>query len=142
MMDWDAGRYGEAARIFATPPKNNGVRIDIALWRAVALASENQDYKDELHAEMAKPNSMAWPAAIANLYLGMVDPGSVLAAAKAFDPQQQPGAICEAEFYVGEWYALAHNNAAAIPLLQDAANICPSTFFGKTGAAAELRRLQ
>lgn len=142
VMDWDAGRYEEAARIFGQAPTNDGTRIAIALWRAISLASQNKEYKAELSTAITPPNSTAWPAAAAHVYLGTTDPGGLLAAAKTFDPRQQPGTTCEAEFYVGEWYALAHNNVAAIPLLQDAANICPINFFAKTGASAELKRLQ
>lgn len=140
VMDWDAGRYEQAAKIFGAPAKDGARRVDIALWQAISLAGENEDYKDELRA--AGVASTAWPAAVVNVYLGAADPKSVLASAKASDPQDQHGTVCDAEFYLGEWYALTHDNAAAIPLLQDAAGICPITFFAKTGAAAALRRLQ
>ena len=56
----------------------------------------------------------------------------------ATKPDQQ----CEARFYIGEWYMLRGDRAAATATLSMAVNTCPKTFYEYDGATAELTRIK
>ena len=77
-----------------------------------------------------------WPYPIIEFYLGNRSAAEMLSAAT------KPNEQCEAQFYLGEWYMLRGNRAAATAALRIAVNACRKNFYEYDGAAAELTRMK
>ena len=67
----------------------------------------------------------AWPAPIVRLFLGQSAPAATIAAAHDPDPAKNLGRLCEANFYVGEFYAVQGSPDTALPFYRLAAHDCP-----------------
>jgi tetratricopeptide (TPR) repeat protein len=80
-----------------------------------------------------------WPDPVLSLYEGKAKPDDVLAVAGKGDAAK--GNLCEAHFYIAEWWLIQKNADAARPLLQDAKSNCPRNFIEYRAAQAELGRL-
>jgi tetratricopeptide (TPR) repeat protein len=76
------------------------------LLRYIALSRLGRDAKPELAKTLTSANKNMWPQAAAQLFLGKVDPVSLLQWVQQSGNQQ---AVCEAPFYVGEFYLLQHD---------------------------------
>jgi lipoprotein NlpI len=110
------------------------------LWLYLArVRSRNQNAAaSELETNAAKLSPLNWPRALVELFLGSRTPEATLAAAAS-----TPGELCAAEFYVGEWYLLQQDHAAAMKHLEASTDACPK--WGDPeyeGAQAELKRLR
>jgi lipoprotein NlpI len=89
----------------------------------------------QLQSDMQKLKSAAWPAPVAELFLGIISPDALLAAAP------KPNDRAEAHFYIGQWHLLQDDRIAAVKALREAMRTCPVNFIERTGAVAELRHL-
>jgi lipoprotein NlpI len=89
----------------------------------------------ELADNAAKLKPPEWPYPIVELFLGSRTPAATLGAANGVNQR------CEAQFYVGEWYVL-HRDGAAADSLKAAIEICPKHLIEYSSAQAELKRLQ
>ena len=76
-----------------------------------------------------------WPFALFELYLGKKSVPATLRAAVTKEHR------CEAQFYVGEFFAIANNKVAAERPLRTAAGLCGSDTIEFNSALAELKRL-
>ena len=85
---------------------------------------------------VAHLKSEDWPYPIIEFYLGNRSAAEMMAAATKADQQ------CEARFYIGEWYILRGDRAAATETLSIAVNTCPKSFYEYDGATAELARMK
>lgn len=76
-----------------------------------------------------------WPFALFELYLGKKTVPATLRAAVTKEHR------CEAQFYVGEFFAIANNKAAAERPLRTAVGFCAQDTIEFNSALAELKRL-
>jgi serine/threonine protein kinase/tetratricopeptide (TPR) repeat protein len=106
------------------------------LWRYLAVTRQGGDGAAELQANAARLTAKKWPSEIIELYLGQQPPSAILEAAKT------PAALCEAQFYVGQWFLMKGNKTDAGLTLDAAAKSCPRDFIETTGAIGEIKRLK
>jgi lipoprotein NlpI len=83
-----------------------------------------------------------WPGPVFQLYAGHAKPEDVLQAAGRGDAMVAKNNLCEAQFYVAEWWLAQKNAAAAKPLLVNARDICLHGSIEHLGALVELGRLK
>jgi len=139
--------------------------IYVIIWNHIARARAGQDDAAELaeHAkELAAPirrkmiveefrnigeepeqkSREPWPGAILGLFLGKTTPAAVPAAAEATsDPDLRRRRICDADFYLAEYYREKGANDDVRGLLQAAADGCPASAREGGFAKADLKRL-
>ena len=135
--DYFAGNYPLAADHFAQLTKY-GVNPPeyIILWRFIAQQRSNDPKAfSDLAAEEGWIDKNKWPSPVFRLFRGESSVDAVTA--KAVDNNQ----LCEAEFYIGEWYDLSHDTDTAIDWFHAAIALCPTDFIEYDGAKAELKRI-
>ncbi len=134
---------GDAARAAPDLALSQQLESDpyTALWLFLARSGAKTEGTKELKANTAKLDKKKWPAPVVALYLGKATPESALAAAKDANPKTQNDQLCEANFYVAEWYLLKDDRKAATPLLRDAAAHCPAYYIEGYDATAHLKQL-
>ena len=111
-----------------------------AIWINLARNRANQP-ATELTQTASKFDLGKWPGAVVRLLMGTASPQDAFKAANVGDAAAVPGQICEANFYIAQWYLLHQNAVAARPMLEKAATSCPKDFIELRSASAELKRL-
>jgi hypothetical protein len=107
---------------------------------AYSLANNIKELESKPNQD-GTPGLSRWPAALVRFMQGTGTRESVAAAAQEGDPARLNERVCDVYFYLAE-LDLAHNDsAAAKPQFERAAQTCPFASFERTGAAAELKRL-
>jgi tetratricopeptide (TPR) repeat protein len=108
------------------------------LWSYLASARMGKIETSDLAAGTPLTHLISgdWPKPIIEFYLGQRSDREMMSAAT------NPDELCEAHFYLGEWYLVHDSRAAAIPELRIAASTCVKDFYEYDGAVAELRRLE
>lgn len=112
-----------------------------ALWLYLTRKRAGIEADELLEQGTADIRSGGWPWPVVVLFLGRTDIDSVMAAATDRDAARQRDQLCEANFYVAQWYLLRNERDRALPLLKEAQSGCPREFLEHEGAVAELRRL-
>jgi lipoprotein NlpI len=112
-----------------------------AIWLYLARARGNSDGKAELTLNTMASDRDEWPAPVVALYLGNVaDSNTVISqAARANEYEEQ---LCEANFYVGEWYLLHKEEQRARAFFTKAQRECPKYLQEYAGAVSELERVK
>jgi len=113
------------------------------IWRYLAQSRSGKPElaKSELSEKSGPLDKAKWPVPVIEFLLGKSDPDALLKAAEHPDAGTRRGQVCEAEFYVGEWYLLNLRLKEAADLLSRAEKNCPKEFVEYEGAVAELRRI-
>jgi lipoprotein NlpI/predicted aspartyl protease len=113
------------------------------IWRYLAQSRSGKPElaTSEFLAKLGTLDRAKWPVPIIDFLLGKSDPDALLRAAEHPDAETRRGQVCEAEFYVGEWYLLNLRLKEAGDLLSRAQKSCPKTFVEYDGAVAELGRM-
>ena len=135
--DYFAGHYPLAADHFAQLAKY-GVNPPeyVILWRFIAQRRSNDPKAfSDLAAEAGWMDKNKWPYPVFSLFHGESSANAVTA--KAVDNNQ----LCEARFYIGEWYDLSHDTDTAIDWFHAAISLCPTDFIEYDGAKVELKRI-
>jgi lipoprotein NlpI len=107
----------------------------LILFQYLARTRAGETAVTELATSAALLKSTEWPFAAIELHLGRRSPEATLAAAG------DANALCEAQFYVGEWHLLRGDRANARSALQIAVDTCPKHFVEYSAAIAELKQL-
>ena len=108
------------------------------IW--LALIRSREGYKPGPAPDDLAGTDSDWPAPILRLFRGTADPAAVLAAAQADKSQTGKGRLCEAGFYIAEWYLLHGQEADAESGFPKAVQDCPPDFTETWMAKAELAR--
>ena len=103
----------------------------IWLWSGMAAIKQNKPFTRSIRLDFDNENK--WPGPLMDFYRGKTTEEVVRAAAK------EPGQICEADFYLGEWQLLHGDKSAARPLLDKAASQCPRGFNEWQAAKSEIK---
>jgi lipoprotein NlpI len=132
---FDKGNYANASRDFARGVESSPTNSYVAIYAYLARARSGGEGTADLESSAVRLNHSDWPYPVVEFLLGRRTSEAMLASAKTANNR------CEAQFYLGEWYLLRRDNAAALPALREAASTCPKSFDEYIGAKAELRRL-
>lgn len=138
VIAFNSGEFATAAADFAKAVSLSGdVYAILFLYLARARSGETatNELTAELEANAAKLKDESWPHPVAELLLGKMPPAAVLKAAKTREQK------CEAQFYIGEFHAIANNKAAAERPLRLAAGLCAKDTIEFGAAIAELKQL-
>jgi lipoprotein NlpI len=96
-------------------------------------------YGHDFKNKSAELNVDSWPTPLFYLFEGTSSVGKIFAAAKGSDQRTQRDNICNADFYVGEWYLLQQRRDDASKLFNSAMNDCVPTDLEFGATAAELK---
>ncbi|PDT28158.1 rhomboid family intramembrane serine protease [Rhizobium sp. L9] len=137
MTNYFGGRYEQAATGFAVLASQDPRTAPYyRLWRFMARTRGGDlNAPADLRAAAGEIDQAAWPYPIYRLFLHDLKPEELTA--KAADSNQ----ICEATFYVGEWYLFAGATQEARRRFEIALASCPTTFIEYDGARGELSKL-
>jgi tetratricopeptide (TPR) repeat protein len=131
LTNFYAGKYDAAVADFEHLAD---LDLDDVLLRYIArVHSGDQGAVANLETDATKLKQSSWPFPAVELFLGRRTPEETLSAAPSL-----PGFRCDAEFYVGEWYLLHADRAAATQHLKASAEMCPKA----EDARAELKHLE
>ncbi len=136
------GKYDAAVTDFSEAQRLKAGDAYIVLWRFLALARDQKSEEaKQLLADVASIDQAKWPAPVINLMVGKSDPEAVFKATENADKTIHNNQLCEAKFYVGEWFLLIGDSPKARPLFDQAVRECPRDFDEFSAASAELKRL-
>jgi len=125
IVNWVVGQVDRADDIFSDLTRRGTNKTYAWLWYALTQARLGKDVPQRALLDI---DLAAWPGPIVNFFLGKAPQDSVFAAADRGEAAARDGQICEANFYVGEWFVQHHDQAAARPLLDKAAAGCTTGF--------------
>lgn len=134
VIAFNNGEFAAAATDFAKTVELNGDAYAV-LFLHLAKARGGETATTELETNAAKLKAANWPYPVAELLLGKKLPAAVLAAATTREQK------CEAQFYIGEFYAITNDKEAAEKPLRLAASLCAKDVVESNAATAELKRL-
>ena len=106
------------------------------LW--LAIASTRANTKDDVDAAARSVDFATWPGQIVRFFVGGIDADALMVQAFALDRGDDQHRVCEAKFYIGEWWMMRNRDDAARPLFRDAASTCPHGFIESRAASEEL----
>ncbi|MBB4250115.1 rhomboid family intramembrane serine protease [Rhizobium sp. BK008] len=137
MTNYFGGRYEQAATGFtALASQDPRTAPYYRLWHFMAQTRDGDlNAPADLRAAAGEIDQAAWPYPIYRLFLHELKPEELTA--KAAGSNQ----ICEATFYVGEWYLFAGATQEARRRFETALASCPATFIEYHGARGELSKL-
>jgi lipoprotein NlpI len=134
LTNFYAGKYDAAASdLELLVAEDDPAPDDVLLLYITRARLRRESAVAELETNAAKLKQTNWPVPVIELFLGRRTPEETLAAASSF-----PNLRCDAEFYLGEWYLLRGDRAAAMDHLKTSAQMCPSD----EDARAELKHLE
>jgi lipoprotein NlpI len=141
-LRFKSGDFAGAAGDFATAADDQKSDAYVAIWAYLAAArSGAPDAAKDLATRAERLEAKDWPGQIIELYLGRREPGAVKPPDGGRIPWMTDGYRCEADFYLGEYYLLKGDTAAARPLLEAAANSRIAEFIEPGNARDELARI-
>ena len=141
LAHWDLGDFDKAAQDFsAAAPLVQGWSYG-PLWFALskqrAGSFDDRDFGNQLdHLDLR-----AWPGPAIELFRGNATPDEVYRASGQVEASKKREALCEADFYVAEWWVVHAKPDTAKPLLMRARDNCRDDFVEYSAAAVELKRL-
>ncbi len=135
------GNFAYAAQDFDQVIRSRSKTSFDAIWRYLAIARAGGNGRTLLQSDAAHLEMKNWPGPLIKMFLGQSDPEVVLAAARSNSEQLQSENLCEAYFYVGQYYLLRDDIAAAMDAFRLALGTNAYTFVEYRGAYEELRRL-
>ena len=112
------------------------------LWFGLARLRAGKLDERDLQQKAIFFDLSVWPGTVFALYEGNATPDEILRLARNGDPRTSRDRICEADFYVGEWWLAKKDKEAARPLIESASNLCRHDFIEYSAANAELKRMR
>lgn len=135
-------RFRRAATDFAELQKLKPHDDYAAIWLYLARARAGVGNPASALSESAKEfKTHQWPAPIVALYTGRIDAKAALGQRVEAASKAKKKEMCEADFYVGQWYLLKHQHGQARRLFHRAKDECPKGFVEYSGAVVELKRM-
>jgi len=112
------------------------------LWFAIARMREGKFETSDLQGKTDLIDMNIWPGQVFALYKGDATPDEILRAAHVGDANAVRDNLCEAHFYLAEWWLSKRGVEAARPLFEDVRDNCRHDFIEYSAAGAELARLR
>ena len=135
------GHFAEAAADLAKGGALDSTNAYVAIWLFLAKQRIGQDNTKEFVSQLAKTDTVGWPAPVAKYYLGKLTADQLVAAATATTSKVQADQRCAASFYIGEYLLIKKQVPEAKKRFEDAKANCPKTWTEQQGAVSELQRL-
>jgi tetratricopeptide (TPR) repeat protein len=130
------GNFGGAAEDFSRLEQGAG-NAYAAIWLYLARTRAGRsESSDDLARTLARLKPPAWPAPLAELFLGQRPAEAVLSAAS--NSQER----CEAQFYVAQWHLLKNARLEATNALEAAIRECPRSAAETIVSFANLKELK
>jgi tetratricopeptide (TPR) repeat protein len=108
-----------------------------AIW--LDIVDKRSNLPTRLSEATAQIDMIKWPAPVIRLYLGQLSPQDVLASADDVDPKTKRNQVCDANFYIGEFWLGQNKREEAARLFRLAAADCPKNLDERRTAHAELK---
>lgn len=118
--------------------KNDTYLLTLMAVNAMRTGSLNGD---EIKASRGLLKQNEWPAPILRLLLGELTPEKLLQEAKSNYEARERQQLCDANFYIGEWYLAHGEKGLAAASLFKAVNGCWNGYLQRTITIEELKRL-
>lgn len=135
-------QFKRAATDFAELQKLKPHDAYAAIWLYLARARAGVSNAATALSESARQlNTHHWPSPIVDLYTGRINAKVALEQAIDAAPKVKKRQMCEADFYVGQWYLLKRQGGQARMLFHRIKDKCPKSFVEYRGALAELKRM-
>ena len=139
-----AGRYAEAASNF-----NEGLKEDISddltllhtVWLYLARSYNGERGLDELAYHNERTHYDGWPMPVVDLFLNKIAPEDLLSSARQGDQLQQRERLCEAHYYLGQFYRIQGLESYAARSFRDAVKTQVFSYIEYWAAKAELARM-
>ncbi len=140
-VNFSQSRFDLAATDFE---QAQGLEADAytTIWLFLARARSGKDGSAELARNAKLIKGDKWPFPLLSLLSGSAKPDATLAKARNANANAERAQLCEANFYIGEWFILSKNTTEAKKSLKQAATQCPQTFVEYVAATSELKRLK
>jgi tetratricopeptide (TPR) repeat protein len=134
---FNLGRYDEAAAEFREVIRLTPGDYYPVLWLHIARMRAHEDDSEEYRAGKASLDMTQWPAPIFDLFEGKI---TASAMRRAADAQVDEGE-CEGAVFAGQYFLVKDDRPSAMPQVQEAASVCPSSELRRLTSWAELERL-
>jgi len=140
-----AGQFGESLETYARYGVSPASKDYTPLWLYVARGRANPADEPAARADLATQAPAhaqhIWTDTLVSLMRGTTTLEAALAEAESADtPKRRAGERCEADYYAAEQLLMHDDEAAARGLLDDAAQVCPPSYFEARVTAAERRQ--
>lgn len=136
------GRFEQASIDFAQTLTLDPRSAYVAIWLYLSRARQSdRNAMTELRANTKGVASGTWPDPVISMFLGEISPEAANTKATDASAEVRKREICEADYYVGEWYLLKHGKKQARALFRKAQNECSRDKNEYAGAVAELKRM-
>jgi len=139
-INFALGKYSTAASDFETNLKLDPTHAYGALWLHIDKVKSGLDDKKEFKRNAANLDRLKWPGPIISHYLGQASEEEVQQAAMQVPNTLTQNRICEFNYYIGEYKLMQKQKNEAKTMLHQAAELCPTGFFERIAANAELQR--
>lgn len=111
------------------------------IWLHIARVHQGYADRQELEQNAAKVKRDEWPGAVLDLYLGNVDTDRLVQLAQGAGALQTAQRLCEADFYIGEFFRHNGNTLASRKILQTVMARCRPADAVFSAASAELSEM-
>jgi lipoprotein NlpI len=138
---FDAGRFAEAAQDFKEHRRLRPDWLFGAIWLYLTRTRAGENGRAELEQVAAGTSLGEWPGAIIEMLLERISPEDLLDSAIDTDEQKERDRTCEALFYIGEYYLIKGDRAAAARALRGSIAMGVTDFIEYVRAGVELKRL-
>ena len=119
-MNFLVGKYDAAAADFKRYLQLNPKDIYRMLWLFLSEKYHDRNVVTDVQQYSNNVNLDQWPGAILKLYLGEVDADAVIAALAKGVPDMGAGQVCEAYYYLGQYFLLQNQRTKALELFKKA----------------------
>lgn len=140
LLKWELAKFENAAADFALSLKLNPSHGYTLLFYVISKYRASSLNQDELARLAEHIDLREWPGPIVKFFQSRRSEEDAMKAASSGTSYAEAGQKCEAQFYIGEWYLMRGELAAAKPLLQDASTACPPNFIEYHAAKVEMGR--
>lgn len=137
------GRHAAAGQDYEQSLRLNPSNIYVVLWLYLAEQRSGQGARDALRRRTGALDLFYWPGPVVSLFLEERAPEKVLLDAQDpfLDEDSQREQLCEALFYVGQYYLARGRKAAAADHFRRALATGATDFVEYEASRAELGRL-
>ncbi|MGV7220034.1 MAG: tetratricopeptide repeat protein [Nitrospinales bacterium] len=134
-------RYKKAIEDFEQASRIDPKNVYAVAWLYLARHQEGKEGLTELEIQSRNVNLKIWPGPVASLLLGKSTPEDVLLETKHLDKKVENGRLCEAYFFIGEYYLLRGEKNLARKMFEQAIVTGVTTFNEYASSKVELNRL-
>lgn len=139
---WSVGDFENAAADFSVAASRSPKWAYPVVWYGLSKLRAGTFDGVDFAKRYQSFNLSDWPGPVFELYEGHAKPDDVLQAAGKGEAKVVKDDLCEAHFYIAEWWLVQKNKDAAKPLLENARDNCRHDFIEYRAALVELGRLK